>query len=281
MRKFLIIFPLFFACSSSYDNGVSHLSHIAEFDSTDGGGGRYSELVVSRRITLDYDIDDFVSIGTAAGALRENCEILYKANKALKKSNGLRNEKTLNYLFCTMVKQYKMRRISNNEVERTRFFTKNLTVITRSTVLDTINNIANRSGERMDVPAYLKRRLRHNRHNIFGEVGSEEWFGGLFDNSFNTLSTFWDSVLVREPSSMTKRDAMQRNYSVNFLKKYRVLRMQDIPDSSASILTQPDTTSLKRKQALTLSASDSVLVAGRGDARNIKTFSFNSNTRTK
>ncbi len=273
MKKLLILLSLFFVCSPNEHPVFAQA--IAEFDST---GGRYSELIVSNWIHPDFDIDDFVSIGTAAGALRENCEILYRAHKAPKKANGLRDETTLNFLFCEMTKQYKMRRISNSEVERTRLFTKNLSVITRSTVLDTLNDTANKNGERIDVPLYIKRRLKHDRHNIFGDIGREEWFGGVMDVSFETLSTFLDSVLVREPSSMSKRDAMKRDYTVHFLKKYRVFRMQDISDSSASDLTLPDTTKRKNKKfTLLLSVADSTLVAGKNDTRGIKTFSFNSN----
>ncbi len=241
--------------------------------------------MVSKITHLDFDVDDFVSIGTAAGALRENCEVSYRAHKAPKKANGLRDETTLNFLFCEMTKQYKMRRISNSEVERTRFFTKNITIITRSTVLDTLNDTANKGGERIDVPLYIKRRLKHDRHNIFGDIGSEEWFGGGIDFSFETLSVFWDSVLVREPSAMSKRDAMTRDYSVHFLKKYRVFRMQDISDSSASDLTLSDTTKRKNKKfALLLRVENAALEADKGDNRKIKTFSFNSNkteTRVK
>lgn len=277
LMKKLLICLLIFACSP--DKKLFKAQTITEFDST---GGRYSELIVANWVSSDFDIDDFVSIGTAAGALRENCEVLYKADKAPKKANGLRDETTLNYLFCTMTKQYKMRRISNTEVERTRFFIKNLTVIVRSTVLDTLNDTENKNGERIDVPLWIKRRLKHDRHNIFEEVGNEEWFGGGTDFSFETLSAFWDSVLVREPSSMSRRDAMKRNYPVHFLKKYRVFRMQDISDSSASDLTLPDTTKEKNKKfQLSLSVADSTLIAGISDTREIKTFSFNTNKITK
>ncbi len=275
MKKLFICLFLF-VCSP---NGYTVKSQtITEFDST---GGRYSELVVSKRVTPDFDVDDFVSIGTARGALMESSEVLYRADKSRKKANGLRDETTLNYLFCKMTKQFLMKRISNGTVERTRFFTSDSTGITRVTFKDTLNNTANGDGERIDVPNFIKRRLKHDRHNIFGEVGVEQWFGGRTDGTFETLSTFWDSVLVSEPSSMSKREAMERDYSVHFLKKYRVFRMQDISDSSAVALTAIDTTSQKRQTKLLLSAADSALVSGKSDTRRTKTFSFNSNKKEK
>ncbi len=237
MKK-IIIPLLFFACSSNEQPVLAQT--ITEFDST---GGRYSELIVSKNVTPDYDVDDFVRIGTAKDAIRWSAETLYQANKAPKKGNSLRDETTLHYLLGLMTKQNLMKRISSGSIERTRFFTKDSTSITRATFKDTINNTANKAGERMDVPVYIERRLNSSRHNIFGEFGSEEWFSGYVDNSFETLSAFWDSVLVREPSAMSKRDVMKRKYPVHFLKKYRVFRMMDIADSVAVRLTATDTTS--------------------------------------
>ena len=269
MKKLLLIFLLVYS---------SIEAQITEFDST---GGRYSELIVSKRITPDYDVDDFVRIGTARDALRWSIETLYQTNEAPKKVNGLRDETTLHYLLCTMTRQYKMRRISNNEIERTRFFTKDSTGVTRSTVKDTLNDTSNKNGERINVSLFVSRRLKHDRHNIFGETGSEEWFGGRADNSFDMLSAFWDSVLVRVPSSKNKRKAMTRDYPIHFLKEYRVFRMQDISDTTVSRLVLSDTTSLKRQQKLLLTPTDSTLVAGKSDTRSIKTFSFNSNSKVK
>ncbi len=278
MKKlFTLCISAFIHCGTPFESSVA-LSQITEFDST---GGRYSELIVSKNVTPDYDVDDFVRIGTAKDAIRWSAETLYQVNKASKKVNGLRDESTLNYLLALMTRQNLMRRISNDSIERTRFFTKDSTSITRATFKDTINNTANKAGERMDVPVYVVRRLNHNRHNIFGEPGSEEWFSGYVDNSFETLSAFWDSVLVREPSSISKRDAMKRSYPVHFLKKYRVFEMLDVADSTAIRLTAVDTTSKKKRVKLVLSIADSILVDGKSDTRKIKTFSFNTNSELK
>lgn len=277
MRKLLFILPFMLACQPPKEPPKS-FSHIAEFDST---GGRFSELIVSRNVTPDYDIDDFVRIGTAGDALRSIIETIYSTNKAKKKDNGLRDETSLHYLLATMTRQYLVRRISNNSVERTRFFTKDSTSVTRVTSRDTLDNNANKKGERIDVPFFIERRLKHPAHLIYGDTGSEQWFGGKTDHTFEVLSAFWDSVLVREPSSMSKREAMTREYPIHFLKKYRVFSMRDIADSVAVRLTAVDTTSSKKKFKLILSIADSILVLDKSDTRSVKVFSFNSISKQK
>ena len=274
--KFSIILLFLFSCSPSEDLKISAQS-ITEFDST---GGRFSELIVAKNVTPDYDVDDFVRIGTAKDALRWSIETIYQTNKA-PLINGFRDKNSLHFLLCKMTKQFQMMRISNDEVERTRFFTSDSTGVTRLVFIDTLTNTANEKNERIDVSVFLARRLKSSRHNIFGEVGKEVWFGGRTDNSFSVLSAFWDSVLVEVPSSMSKRDAMTREYPVHFLKKYRVFRMMDIPDTTANRLVLPNTSSRKRQRKLFLTPADSILVQGKSDVRNVKTFSFNSNSKRK
>jgi hypothetical protein len=48
--------------------------------------------------------------------------------------------------------------------------------------------------ESIDVELFVRRRLRHSRHSIFGSPGSEIWYGGRQDYNHDSLDAVWSKI---------------------------------------------------------------------------------------
>lgn len=81
---------------------------------------------------------------------------------------GLRTDDTLLMKFLEKVNLYKFERVSSNDVKR-------INLITGEE--DILNTAPNGDGEKIDAHSYITRRLRNNRHKIFGIAGNEIWYG--------------------------------------------------------------------------------------------------------
>lgn len=52
----------------------------------------------------------------------------------------------------------------------------------------------NHKREFIHVDVYLRNRLRHHAHRIYGAPGREYWYGGRFDNSAAGVAAAWDLI---------------------------------------------------------------------------------------
>ena len=83
--------------------------------------------------------------------------------------SGLRYNDTLLMKYMEPCSLYKVERISTNSARRTNLLTLEQ---------DVISNSPNTDGESIWIEDYLARRLKTNRHKIFGATGSEIWYSG-------------------------------------------------------------------------------------------------------
>jgi|TARA_R110002020_G_scaffold405456_4_gene615484 hypothetical protein len=96
--------------------------------------------------------------------------------------SGLRYNDTLLMKYMEASSLYKIERINTNSARRTNLLTSEQ---------DTISNSPNSDGEAIWIEEYLTRRLRSNRHRIFGSVGSEVWYSGSRPIELNSL---WSEI---------------------------------------------------------------------------------------
>lgn len=86
--------------------------------------------------------------------------------------------------------RYKFERVSRTEVLRTD--------TTGALPTETFSRTPNANGEQIDVVEYIRRRLMHPNHLIFGTPGLEVWFGGKPDYAAARLDNVWTAVEARE-----------------------------------------------------------------------------------
>jgi len=145
-----------------------------------------------------------------------------------KSSDGLRVPGTLLQDYLEATKQYKFERISEKEILRTDLFTGSG---------DTFSDVPNADGEYIDVPLYIERRLRSERHKIFGTKGSEFWYGGRTRITKQTMNNVWDKI--EQKSSFRKRDHTEFPFTDNELSKYYVIKVSDYTQEEINEMSMP------------------------------------------
>jgi len=91
--------------------------------------------------------------------------------------------------------QYEFRRVSTNFVKRINLLTDEEEIIGKT---------PNAKGETMNVPVFLKMRLNHERHAIFGSPGEEVWYGGKTNTDETSVNNLWS--IIEEHSSHRRKD---------------------------------------------------------------------------
>ena len=100
-------------------------------------------------------------------------------------TQGLRDIGTLLEKFEQSTKTYKFERLNSNDVKRT-----NLDTLEESVISTTPNT----DGEAINVYQYLSRRLKSNRHKIFGSQGSEIWYGKSKTYDSSIITSVWNDI---------------------------------------------------------------------------------------
>lgn len=112
-----------------------------------------------------YRDGDIVCAFATDHILKVNAQTLMSAPVILDSVSGLNPSGTLLELVCEISSEFRFVREADT-VTRTSLATGEQTVHDATTP------------ESIHVDAFLKRRLKHPRHRIFGDTGSEYWFGG-------------------------------------------------------------------------------------------------------
>ena len=130
-------------------------------------------------------------------------------NFGLDDVTGNRSPEELLIKFLEKTKTYKFERLNSNEVKKTNLITDEVSIL---------NKTPNADGERIDVHAYLIRRLQKANHLIFGKSGREYWYGkerndidiNAVWNDIETHTDFLQSDHTRFPfSEHGKKNALQ------------------------------------------------------------------------
>ncbi len=89
--------------------------------------------------------------------------------------------------------EFRFERVSGTEILRT-----TLADLTEELINGTPRLIDGQM-QHMDVEAYVRRRLAHDRHKIFGTAGSEVWYGGDTDVSNAAMDLVWAAIETKTP----------------------------------------------------------------------------------
>jgi len=121
--------------------------------------------------------------------------------------------------------QYEFKRVSTNFVKRTNLWTGESKIIGKKVDED---------GNAMDVPLFVKRRLNHKRHRIFGSPGKEIWFGGKSKLDATTVDSLWDQIEEHTPNLRKDHEL----WPVGNLdcKNHLQIKIDDFDEKTASLL---------------------------------------------
>ena len=99
---------------------------------------------------------------------------------------GLRERDTLFEKYMAKTSQYRFTRLNTHDVQRLNLITD------EEEVLNTTPNV---NGEAIDVAMFVKRRIQHAQHKIFGTVpGREVWYGGKIPRNESVVATVWNDI---------------------------------------------------------------------------------------
>jgi len=138
------------------------------------------------------------------------------------KSNGLRDVESLPFQMALITSLYRFDRVSQAEVKRTNLITLEEEIF----------------GEKaIDVQLHINIVTQHDLHKVFGEVGSEIWFGGKTSFSVDNLNRLWNEIESRTDRKKINYKESRPNSAM--LKKYLLLETEDFTDSRSDELLQP------------------------------------------
>lgn len=146
-------------------------------------------------------------------------------------SDGLNDLDTLPEIFQKEVYQYKFERISATEVRRTDQNTLAEDVVSNTPAL------VDGKMQHMDVERFLQRRQAHPRHRIFGVAGSEVWYGGNIDPTWDKLTTIWQEIETRD--GRLEADHLNWPATLRELSRFLIVSTNDFDDATAGVMAGP------------------------------------------
>jgi hypothetical protein len=145
-------------------------------------------------------------------------------------SDGLRPTNTLAQVYYEKSYKYKFERISSYEVKRIDLDTLDEMIF---------SNTPNENGEYIYVPEYIKDLKKHSKHKIFGNPGSEFWYGNLKNPDDSKLTEVWSEIEARTVYRET--DFQLWPLTDIELKHFLVLKIDDFSDIIGGELVAPET----------------------------------------
>lgn len=184
---------------------------------------------------------------------------------------SLEKERELAEIYLAGVKQYKFVRTGAGTVDRINQWTG---------TTNSLSATPNGAGEYIDVPMYIARRKARSNHKIFGSVGAEVWYGGGTRADAAAITKVWTEIEARTPHRKTDYSALQ--YSRPTLKKYAVVKIQDVTDAAANALEAPLFSANGEIQKARKNQLDLVKApVSKGDNRGGKTYDVSSVKKVK
>lgn len=146
-----------------------------------------------------------------------------------------RDPESLSLQFETSVFQYRFQRVGPKAIERVDLQTG------EKVVIDDTPRMIEGTLQQIDVAAYLVRRLSGDNHGIYGERGSEFWFGGPVDLSPANVNKVWDAIEARTPRRRTEAAVKLWPAGAQDLKSHLLLTLDaDITEELAAELESPE-----------------------------------------
>lgn len=185
--------------------------------------------------TGTYEDGDIIDIHNSNETLFKQAEQVTHPNKMPRKANGNLEEGNLLQDFYEESYQYKFERISANEVRRTKRFNDVPTEagVTYEPVneVSIISNIPNAKGEVLHVDDFV----RKNQIIVFGETGSEYWYGGVIKTDNATVNNVWDNIETKSPE---KRNPVWQ-FSDTEKKHSAIIKVADMTANEVQELMKP------------------------------------------
>jgi hypothetical protein len=193
-----------------------------------------------------YKDGDIVQAFSNDRILLANAESICSVdNSDLDPVSGLRYNDTLLMKYMEAYSLYKIERINTNSARRTNLLTLEE---------DIINNSPNSDGEAILVEEFLTRRLRSNRHKVFGSTGSEIWYNGS-----RPVDLDWLWTEIEGSSDNLKQDNISWKFTP--LEKRHFYTMNCRGNAGGIIQELSDGTAVERQN--TIFTADDILVAKR------------------
>ncbi|MDP3911641.1 MAG: hypothetical protein Q8Q14_14745 [Gemmatimonadales bacterium] len=133
-----------------------------------------------------------------------------------------------------IVYQYRFARVSAADVERTDLATGDVVTFGPTpTIID---------GKRqhMDVAAFVRRRVRHANHRVFGTPGREVWYGGRQDMSDAALDRVW--ARIEHHTGRRDDEPVHTRWPLtpHELRVFLAVPMEDFTDDEAAPWVAPE-----------------------------------------
>jgi len=151
-----------------------------------------------------------------------HAEMICHPGKAVLTGVGLRDNTAVARDYLDTVYQYRFERVNRTQVKR----------IALATMTEEIFG-----PESMDVDLYIKRRLRHGRHRIFGTVGAEVWHGGRQEKSPAKMAQVWNAIETKTP--LRKADHNLWPMGRLDVKHHLAIRASDMTEEESNGMVDP------------------------------------------
>lgn len=143
--------------------------------------------------------------------------------------NGLRPF-SLTQLFLEKTRQFKFVRVTPAEILKYNLRTLNPPTLVTLT--------PNADGDAMDVREYVKRRLQHPKHLMFGTPGHEIWYGGITYVEDADLDLVWADITERV--SLHERDHRNWPWSDTEKAHFLAIKTNRLTDLETEAMVEPE-----------------------------------------
>lgn len=173
-----------------------------------------------------YDIVDQFNNRRIGAAWADS---LTKTHKSGFNSDGLRIVGGMSQLKQEIIMQYRISRVSLNEVNRVELATGKSEII---------SNKQNKKGEFIFVGEFLSRATKDPNHKIFGNTGSEFWYGGHTDVSHEKVDSVWSMIEVK--SKLRRVEYLNAPLGVRDVKGFLSLKFKNFTDIEGKAFVAPE-----------------------------------------
>lgn len=135
---------------------------------------------------------------------------------------------SLTAFYLERVKQYRFERTGSLTLTRTNLFTGET---------DEISDVPNKDGERMNIPMFIARKVQSPRHQIFGEMGAEIWYGGNSSFTLTDMNDIWTEIEVK--TSFLKANHSDWPFTINETSEYLIFKVDDFDMTERGDLESP------------------------------------------
>jgi hypothetical protein len=189
---------------------------------------RTAQLIIKVGDEGTFEDGDIINAFTDTQILNVHAQHITHPKNFSKNKHGLRNPNTLLQDYLENTSKFKFERISQTAIKRTDLQTGDE---------DILSDTPNTDNEYMDVPLYIERRLKHERHKIFGTPGNEYWYGGNTIITDEKIDKVWQKI--EQKTSKKKADHTNFPFTEKELQKYYAITVEDFTPEEIAELTTP------------------------------------------